>query len=95
MGPAGSKPTTLFLSTRISLQRLSECVLPYDKEAILDYAEALIFNLRNIFTQSLSSRTFHKNHGVDIIFRLLTSSKSAGDEACFELLRGEFLRNQL
>ena len=73
MGNQEGKPG-LLLPTPTALQRISECVLPHDKEAVLDYLEVLEFNLKNFIFNSYTSRLFLSNSGITIILNTMKAS---------------------
>lgn len=82
MGNQEGKPS-LLLPTPTVLKRISECVLPHDKEAVMDYLEILDFNLKSFVSKSSSHRLFLANNGIEII--LNTMKISTDDEIIFGL----------
>ena len=92
MGNQEGKPS-LLLSTPTALKRISECVLPHDKEAVLDYLEILEFNLKVFVYNSYTSRLFLENNGIMVI--LNTMKASVDDETicclCINVLETQVL----
>jgi hypothetical protein len=58
----------------LSIYRLNECILPHDKEAVMDYLEILDFNLRNPISKSYSIAHYLRNNGIQITFNLLQTA---------------------
>lgn len=58
-------------------------MLPYDKDAMLDFLEVLEFNLRNPISSYFSAKLFIKHHGVEILLGILKAAHD--EEMCFEL----------
>lgn len=81
---APSSKGTLMMSTPRLLSRLAECALPFDADAIIDYAEVLQTNLSGVLGKYYSSQLFIEQNGVSVVFRLLNAVVNY--ELCFEAL---------
>jgi hypothetical protein len=88
MGGAASKIASDHLDVKNIVRRIDECILPDDREALLNFFELLEGKLTTLETKDETSEEFHNASGVKILLKL--AKRLQRDEVGLRLIVGCF-----